>query len=92
MSRPALTERNRQIIEAVQAGKTFSEVADQLGISRCAVSGVCHRAGVKATRPSFMDAEGARLASRAYWDKPGVRVRRSAQTKERWKRWREDRA
>lgn len=92
MSRPALTERNRQIIKAVQAGKTFSEVAAELGISRCAVAGICHRAGVKGQGSSAFTSDRGRALSRAYWSKPGVRVRHSAMTKEWWRHRREDRA
>ena len=47
MRRSSNSARNRRIIELVQRGSTFREIATELGISPGTVSGVCHRAGVK---------------------------------------------
>ena len=44
--RKPITKRNRAVVAAVRAGKTFQEAADQFGMTRSAVAGVCNRAGL----------------------------------------------
>lgn len=38
---------HKRAIALVKAGKTYTEAGAELGLSRCAVAGACHRAGVK---------------------------------------------
>lgn len=38
---------NKQIIQLVKSGLSYSAVATQLGVTRNVVAGVCHRNGVK---------------------------------------------
>lgn len=44
MGRP---ERNARIVRMVQAGKSYTEVAEKFSVSRSVVAGVCHRADVR---------------------------------------------
>ena len=40
-------ERNARIVRLVQSGKTYTDVAAKLNVSRNVVAGVCDRAGLK---------------------------------------------
>lgn len=47
-NREYVRERNRRVVAMVKAGATYSEAAAAQCITREAVAGICHRAGVKA--------------------------------------------
>jgi DNA-binding CsgD family transcriptional regulator len=82
-----MSTRNDRIIDLVRAGRTYSEVAVALDISRSAVAGVCHRNGVKA---SLSAAAHGRAHLRRWNADPAVRAANSARMRDLNRRRRED--
>jgi hypothetical protein len=95
--------RNEQIIAAVTAGKTYSDVALQFGVTRNVVAGVCQRAGIKvglrASSIAAMNAgkqspQARRARSDAlrkwYAENPGKGEKRIAEMKMGRAKWRRE--
>lgn len=53
-------ERNKKIVKHVEDGWTYGQVAEVMGMTRCAVAGVVHRDKVKR---KLQDLEGIREGS-----------------------------
>ena len=63
--RKPITKRNRAVVAMVRKGATYQEAADQFGMTRSAVAGVCNRAGLlvgRRTTEHFRAVNSAKMA------------------------------
>lgn len=86
--------RDQRIIALVKTGKTFQQVADEMGLTRGTVAGVCHRNGVTSLNPQGWcgTPERCRHAAQVKWARPGARENQSRKMAEQWALKREARA
>jgi hypothetical protein len=68
----------QKIIDAVKGGMSYSEAAQAFGVTRCAVAGMCFRAGVKVGPRPEKHAAATAVAQRQVWSKldPQKRLKR----------------
>ncbi len=75
-------KRNIRIVRAVtERGLTFGQVAEEMGLTRDLVSGVCRRAGVKAVwtkKKSLDSSQRSRQRLTSEWSEPDKRAARVA--------------
>lgn len=76
--------RNERIVEAVRGGMTYSQAARALDVTRCVVSGVCRRAGLKVGREGYRAGSGAER-TRESWMDADIRKRRSEGMRRAWR-------